>query len=124
MSGWIGVDLDGTLAYYDSWNGGAIGEPITEMANRVRVWLVQGKDVRIFTARVGRTGKTSDVGTDDGSWADEQERLIQDWTEKHFGVRLPVTATKDFAMIALYDDRAIQVEMNTGRILGKEGLHR
>ncbi len=24
MSGWIGVDLDGTLAHYDGWNGGVV----------------------------------------------------------------------------------------------------
>lgn len=107
MSGWIGVDLDGTLAHYEGWNNGEIGEPIPLMATRVRGWLAIGQEVRIFTARVGQY---------EGSH--EQRTLIQDWTEKHFGVRLPVTATKDFAMIELWDDRAIQVEMNTGRKVG------
>lgn len=31
MSGWIGVDLDGMLAYYDGWSNGTIGEPIPLM---------------------------------------------------------------------------------------------
>lgn len=107
MSGWIGVDLDGTLAHYTGWNDGKIGEPIPLMAERVRKWIVNGEDVRIFTARVGRPGEES-----------EQERKrIQDWTEEHFGVRLPVTATKDFAMVELWDDRAIRVEMNTGKVI-------
>lgn len=113
-AGWIGVDLDGTLAHYEGWTGG-IGEPIPAMATRVRAWIEQGIDVRIFTARVGRTGLTSEVGTDNHDWASKQETLIQDWTEKHFRIRLPVTATKDFAMVQLWDDRAIQVEINTGR---------
>ena len=35
LSGWIGVDLDGTLAEYHGWNGGAIGEPVPAMLARV-----------------------------------------------------------------------------------------
>ena len=35
--GWIGVDLDGTLAMYDQWAGaGHIGEPIPLMVERVK----------------------------------------------------------------------------------------
>ena len=42
-NGWIGVDLDGTLAYYDGWQGiDHIGEPILPMLNRVTKWLEQG----------------------------------------------------------------------------------
>ncbi len=52
MSGWIGVDLDGTLAHYDGWAGPeSIGEPIPLMMARVREWLALGREVRIFTAR-------------------------------------------------------------------------
>lgn len=36
MFGWIGVDLDATLAHYDRWTGGAIGEPIPTMVARVK----------------------------------------------------------------------------------------
>ena len=100
MSSWVGVDLDGTLAIYGGWNGGEIGEPIPAMASRVRNWLADGKDVRIFTARAS---------------VPELIQAVQDWCEKHFGVRLPVTNVKDFAMGELWDDRAVQVEPNTGR---------
>lgn len=101
MSGWIGVDLDGTLAEYDGWKGPYhIGEPVPAMAFRVRKWLADGRDVRIFTARAG---------------VPEQVPPIQAWCERHFGTVLPVTATKDFAMTELWDDRAVQVEPNTGR---------
>jgi hypothetical protein len=52
-NGWIGVDLDGTLAHYDGWvNTFHIGDPVPLMAARVRQWLENGEDVRIFTARV------------------------------------------------------------------------
>lgn len=111
MSGWIGVDLDGTLAHYEGWNGGKIGQPIPLMADRVNAWLAAEKEVRIFTARVGVPGEECDF----------ERTRIQDWTLEHFGVRLPMTATKDFAMIELWDDRAIQVKINSGvRVDGGE----
>lgn len=34
--GWIGVDLDGTLAHYEGWKGVEhIGEPIPAMVERI-----------------------------------------------------------------------------------------
>lgn len=100
MHGWIAVDLDGTLAHYDGWKGiGHVGEPIAPMLDRVKTWLADGMSVRIFTARA--------VGPD-------AVVHIQDWTEKHTGFRLEVTNVKDFGMIELWDDRAIQVVPNTG----------
>lgn len=101
MSGWIGVDLDGTLAEYGGWKGpDHIGEPVPAMAFRVRKWLADDRDVRIFTARAAHVDFLP---------------VIEAWCERHFGKVLPITATKDFAMIELWDDRAIQVEANTGR---------
>lgn len=115
-NGWIGVDLDGTLAHYDGWNGGAIGEPIPAMVRRVEDWLATGREVRVFTARVAATGKRKATGeVDSQEFADAQRLLIQDWTQRHFGARLPVTAVKDFACAELWDDRAVRVERNTGR---------
>jgi hypothetical protein len=32
---------------------------------------------------------------------------------------LPITNCKDFAMVELYDDRCVQVEANTGRLIGQ-----
>ena len=105
--GWIGVDLDGTLALYGEWQGFAhIGEPVPLMAARVAVWLDAGHDVRIFTARVG-PGKTPED-------TQASKDAIDAWTLKHFGQTLPVTATKDFNMVQLWDDRAVQVISNTG----------
>jgi len=104
--GWIGVDLDGTLAHYDGWEGIAhIGAPVQRMAARVRRWLDQGREVRILTARYS------------SAFPDREDaaRHIQDWTEKHLGRRLRVTCEKDFEMAELWDDRAVRVEFNTGR---------
>lgn len=108
MSDWIGVDLDGTLAHYDGWKGVEhIGEPVPAMAERVKQWLAEGKEVRIFTARIAH-------GDPRGA-----RNYVQDWCFKHFGRGLEVTNVKDFGMSELYDDRAVQVEMNTGRLIGQ-----
>lgn len=105
MSGWIGVDLDGTLARYDGWRGiDHIGEPIPLMVERVKRWLAEGREVRIFTARVA---------------VPEPERrlargFIVDWCRRHVGEVLPITNIKDLSMIELWDDRAVSVGLNTG----------
>lgn len=113
MRGWIGVDLDGTLAKYDGWHGpDHVGEPIEPMVALVKDWLLSGKEVRIFTARVstdGSAGRTGDVRV--ATWA------IRDWCKKHLGQELPITCSKDFGMQVLYDDRCVQVESNTGRLI-------
>lgn len=119
MSGWIGVDLDGTLATFGGWKGGEIGEPVPAMVERVQQWIREGKEVKIFTARVASTGMVNEQGqADDQEFVSQQRELIQAWCVRHIGVSLRVTATKDFAMIELWDDRAVRVEMNTGRVLG------
>ena len=103
VSGWIGVDFDGTLAEYHGWvPGGRFGDPVPAMLGRVKAWLADGVTVKIVTARA----------------ADPDEaRRVQDWCERHGLPRLPVTDRKDFSMIELWDDRAVTVEFNTGRDL-------
>lgn len=104
--GWIGVDLDGTLATYEGWVGpGTIGAPIPEMVVRVRDMLGRGYNVKIMTARC------TDPDPRDRAVALKAIRL---WCEKHLGRPLEVTATKDLHMIELWDDRAVQVMHNEG----------
>ena len=111
MKGWIAVDLDGTLAHEDGWKGeDHIGAPIPAMVAFVKALISAGEDVRIFTARVGMWPE----GSDDH---ERNRRIVQAWCFEHLGQALEVTAIKDMGMHALYDDRAIQVETNTGRIL-------
>lgn len=110
MNGWIGVDLDGTLAHYTGWKGaGHIGEPIPPMVNRVKQWLADGKSVKIFTARMHGHGMPII-----GGGVEDALTPIQLWCEKHIGQVLPVTNVKDFGMVELWDDRAVQVQVNTG----------
>jgi hypothetical protein len=114
--GWIGVDLDGTLAVYDGWSGAnQIGEPIQPMLDRVLQWLDDGEDVRIFTARVSGLFHPNDSKSYEESktsWL-----AIDAWCKRYIGRSLPITSIKDFNMIALYDDRCVQVETNTGKLV-------
>jgi hypothetical protein len=97
---WIGVDLDGTLARADAWQGmDRIGEPVPLMMRRVRAWLDKGLKVKVVTARAG-----DPVGL----------AAARAWLESHGLAGLEVTDRKDFGMLELWDDRAIQVVHNAG----------
>src|SRR5690348_10521027 len=94
---WIGVDLDGTLAFYDHYRGDEhIGHPLEPMVSKVKQWVKEGKDVRLLTAR-------------------KPHPAIRRWMAEHLGVVLPITNTKDPFMQALYDDRAVGIKRNTGK---------
>lgn len=102
--GWIGVDFDGTISEHHGYKGpNHVGEPIMPMVERIRKWLKEGKDVRIFTAR------------DQKSYP-----AIRKFCLQNFGKTLKITKTKDRFMEALYDDRAVGVEHNTGKLIGGE----
>lgn len=116
--GWVGVDLDGCLAHYDKWpKDGSIGEPIMPMVEHVRKMLAAGTDVRIFTARVYYGGGVSKESgrRADPQFVGEQRVKIELWCMRWLGKVLPITCTKDFQMVQLIDDRAIQIVPNTGR---------
>jgi hypothetical protein len=88
------------------------------MVERVKRWIAVGQEVKIFTARVGVAPELYSSESNASAtveFANEQRAQIEAWCIKHIGAKLPVTATKDFTMIELWDDRAVQVEMNTGR---------
>lgn len=106
MKGWIGVDLDGTLAEYHGWKGEKhIGAPIPIMVERVKRWRAEGLDVRIFTARVC-AGQRDVLAI---------HACIARWCLEHLGEVLPITNVKDYSMVELWDDRAVQIIANTGR---------
>lgn len=103
MAGWIAVDLDGTLAEYHGIGDGSIGKPIPPMVKRVKRWLSEGRDVRIFTARVAGPHAALD-----------ERRKIRAWCQEHLGQELEVTNQKDHGTVEIWDDRAVQVRKNTG----------
>lgn len=142
--GWIGSDLDGTLAHYTHWVPGKIGSPILQHVTRLRRHINDGYEVRIVTARVDDVldhihftyepielafssymGKYLDP-EDCGKWGpdivedQEQRKLIQEWCLEHLGIALKVTNRKDMDMVLLYDDRAKEIVPNTGELVGKE----
>ena len=114
--GWIGVDLDGTLAIDDQRGKGddfdllRIGPPVAAMVRKMKEWLGLGIEVRIFTARVCHDGIDVELMA-------EIRKSISAWCLTHIGSRLLATCTKDRHMLELWDDRAVQVERNTGRVI-------
>lgn len=98
---WIGVDLDGTLALATPWRGMThIGAPVPLMVRRVQEWTRMGLTVKILTAR--------------GPYPEAVD-AIKKWLVANGMPELEVTDRKDFGMVELWDDRAIQVVRNTGR---------
>jgi len=118
---WVGVDLDGTLAHigglgrnYEMTSRGQvwIGNPIPVMVARVKKMLAEGKDVRIFTARVSPSGGDE--------WVNACKRAIESWCLEHLGQVLPVTCEKDYGLCEMWDDIAIGVVRDTGQIATRE----
>lgn len=99
---WIGVDFDGTLAQYTSAkNLNKLGKPVPVMLERVKYWLEKGYTIKIFTARA--------------SLGKEGIAPVKKWLAENGLPDLEVTNQKDFSMVELWDDRAIQVVQNTGK---------
>jgi hypothetical protein len=103
---WTGVDLDGTLAYYDKKSPyDEVGEPIPDMLTLVKELINNGIRIKIFTARAQDP---------------EQKPIIRKWLKANDLPELEITNIKDYNMQWLLDDRCIQVERNTGRLIFKE----
>jgi hypothetical protein len=101
VSGWIGVDFDGTLSEYHGYIGAKrFGPPVPAMLERVKAWLADGVTVKIMTARAADS---------------DEAKAVQDWCEIYGLPRLEVTDRKDYGMVELWDDRAVQVIVNTGQ---------
>ena len=97
--------MDGTLAEAsEPCDVNTIGAPVPAMVEKVKEALLQGKDVKIFTARMSGDPKFV--------WA--QHQLIRQWCLKNLGQVLDVTNQKDKDMVELWDDRAKAVRKNEG----------
>jgi len=105
---WIGVDFDGTLAEYP-WKEQhkTAGNPVKPMLDRVKRWIRQGIKVKIMTARANYP---------------YQRIIVEKWLVDNGIGGLEITSTKDHDMMVLFDDKAITVEANTGRILAENRL--
>lgn len=108
--GWIGIDLDGTLARVDAFSDiSKIGDPIPKMVDLAARFARDGVVVKIFTARASNP---------------KQVAMIHRWLKDIGLPEFEVTNVKDFEMIRLYDDRAVQVLANTGEIVEPAGLRK
>ena len=116
-SGWIGVDLDGTLAEHywpqkRQYDPMIIGDPVIPMLRRVARLIDEGYEVRVMTARVGPHGSAPGYGEEH---TQRVRAEIANWTRmRHLGRALEATCVKDYNMIALYDDRAVRIKFNEG----------
>lgn len=100
----IAVDLDGTLAVHDSgqkFDPEHIGPPVPRMLERVKRWIAEGKEVKIFTAR-----------------ASDQKNIppIRRWLKEHGISDCEITHQKTPDIERFYDDRAVKVYKNKGRV--------
>jgi len=101
--GWIGMDLDGTLASFEpGQNEYVIGAPVPASMRILRKHLDSGTEVRIFTARAADPAQVA---------------LVRAWMEKHGLPNLSITNKKDYDMYKLYDDRAVPIKRNQGPAL-------
>ena len=108
-SGWVGFDFDRTLVHYQQGDYKRQGkthirEPIMSMVKRTLNLIQAGYSIKILTAR--------DIQDP------EIAQAINEWSLNMLGTQVPLTQTKDPHMICLFDDRAIAVMANDGRILG------
>ena len=104
---YIGVDLDATLAFYESGNfrNDVIGNIIPEMKEKVLKEIASGTKIKIFTARAHNPNAIP---------------YIKKWLMENGLGDLEVTNVKTPGMREIWDDRAKQVIPNTGKFLGEE----
>jgi hypothetical protein len=125
---WVGFDFDRTLATYTKWSGPAVlGQPITPMVDLL-LETKKHTNVKIFTARIWpvlelipnvrtiwdprhKTMPERTTGAADACVA------LQKWCEQHLGFIPNLTCIKDIHCTRLYDDIAVQVIPNTGKIV-------
>lgn len=98
---WIGVDLDGTLAKFKNWKGlKHVGKAVPSMVARIKRWRAAGYTVKIITARASLP---------------ESVPPVTKWLRK-FGLEdMEVTNRIDMDMVELWDDRAVNIRVNSGQ---------
>jgi hypothetical protein len=82
------------------------------MVERVRNWLAAGHDVIIFTARVSTKWRIQRQRT--------ERKGIEQWLQDNGLPKLIITCHKSPAFDEIWDDRAVEVQRNTGKALRHE----
>jgi hypothetical protein len=118
------VDLDGTLAHFEKWEGPTIiGNPVPKMVQKVKGWLDNGDEVKVFTSRIYPNAIYTKPEE-----CEAAKKAIEDWCVKYIGLKLDVTYEKGLFQIG-FDDRMEHIVPNTGetteeRLLGLIGYMR
>jgi hypothetical protein len=121
------VDMDGTLFEYHGWTKWCeFGKPIPLMVERVLGWIAEGRDVRVFTARMplpqDEMVEQTCYKTGEKFNGVMMKKAIADHCEASFGHRLRSQCYKDLHTIEIWDDRAIGVVANLGITLVDEAV--
>lgn len=103
---WIGFDWDNTLQ--------TPHDQPTPLVPFVKWLLEHNVEVRIVTARVNSQESRQHIK----AHTDHIDERCNKW----FGRTLKVQAEKDYDMVLLFDDRAVSVERDTGRIFGAPSM--
>lgn len=99
--GYVAFDFDKTIAVRNS--GDSIfkaGAPIRAMVDLMKKYLSEGRKVKVLTARKGEL----------------QQRPVVKFLKDNGFPPLEVINCKDSNLDILYDDKCIQVELNTGEL--------
>jgi hypothetical protein len=109
----IYVDFDGTMAYYDKWEGPeVVGEPIPCMIEKIKKALKDDHEVTVYSARLTAS---PEYGIYDPKIA---KNTIDIFCLENFGQKLPVTNIKGPAD-EFWDDKCKRIILNTGLTMGE-----
>lgn len=109
----IAVDFDGTIAKYDGLEGvdykpSNAGAPIELMVERVKMWLAEGVEVVILTARVHSSRPAKEIH--------QCVTAINRFCNENFGRELEITSEKHPRFSEIWDDKAVRVLRDAGTI--------
>jgi hypothetical protein len=87
---WVGFDFDGVLVEFPG-PGEPYGRDIPTMVNLLRLFIENGRQVKILSARAGNPASKA---------------IVQDWLEYH-NIDIQITDKKDFSLACIIDDLAV-----------------
>jgi hypothetical protein len=86
----------------------SVGRPVKAILKRIRAWREAGWEVRLITARACDPDCLPEV---------------RKWLKRRKLTDMPITNRVDRYCVEIWDDRAIQVERNTGNPVRSLSMH-
>jgi len=110
---YIYVDFDDTLCRGPFKSIIQCGEPVEGMCAKIKKVLEHGKyGIKVFSARFDSTKSKTETNM--------AVKVVQAWLYKQFGLQasqIQCTANKGMDCVEIWDNRAVGVEDETGRLL-------